>query len=117
MTQSLSSEFGPPIPVSIAREIGMKFQKSVVVILAIDFRTQGVHGCTWGLTATDKLHAAGWGEIACEARGDDLSQRRDFENFLTRSAAEAAAVIDALSRERDVLAQQLRELREANHVG
>jgi hypothetical protein len=51
-----------PVPVSAAREIAAKFDKTMVVILAYDPAHQLTHTTSYGVSAFEKEQAASVGE-------------------------------------------------------
>jgi hypothetical protein len=87
------------VQVSIARDIGHRFNKSAVVIWAHDPISGWMHVTTWGATAEDTLQSACLGELFMVAAGGDLPRSSCYEDFRTRAAAEAAQTIDELRRE------------------
>lgn len=90
------------VPVTAAKAIAERYQKSQVVILAWDPVHKLTHTTTYGVEAFDKENAAAAGEICTAAIGADLSKRQTFEDFhrdlepaLYREAVELFKVIRA----------------------
>lgn len=97
MNDQRSDEY-QPVPVRAAREIAVKFDKDVVIILCWDQCHQRFHTTTYGRTAEWKQVAALLGETVTGAAGGMLSDKVTFEDFRTRSAAEAAETIERRHR-------------------
>lgn len=70
-----------PVPVEAARKIAVKFDKSMVVILAYDPAHQLTHTTTYGVSAIEKEQAAAAGELLARTIGADLNQKTEFEDF------------------------------------
>ena len=89
-----------PVPVEAARRIARDWSKDIVVVLSFDHAHGLTHLTSYGRTAGDKAVAA---ELAGEIAEDyaDMTRVTSFEDFRTRTAAEAAETIERLTRELD----------------
>lgn len=92
-----------PIPSSEAKTIAEKYDKQVVVILAIDRVHEMTHTTTYGVGPEDKLAAASLGDQLPFILGLTEGPRKFFEDFRTTQQAEWKV-------EKDRLEARIREL-------
>lgn len=81
-----------PVPVSAAKEIGERYRKTQVAIVAWDPVSGLAHLTTWGKEGPDKVQAARLGEILTSAAGC-LPALRDSYEDLPEPMREAVARI------------------------
>lgn len=90
-----------PVTVDAARQIAQAFQKSIVVIIAIDPVHDKLHTTTYGMGSVDKVQAARLGDLLATAAGANLQQRHTFSDFREVAAGESARAIDLLIQAND----------------
>lgn len=76
-----------PVPVEVAREIGGRYAKQIVVVMSWDDTCGRFHTTTWGLSARHKEWAAELGVQLARAAGADLGRAEHFEDFRCPSAS------------------------------
>lgn len=69
------------VPVSAANDIGLRYSKDVVVVIALDMDHEKMHGVSWGAKPEDKILAAKLADFLMVAAGADLSKKETFEDF------------------------------------
>lgn len=69
-----------PIPVSEARDIAAKYEKDVVIIIALDHKRAIVQTTSFGQTAQDKVIAAKLGLELTSFVGGDITRKTVYED-------------------------------------
>jgi hypothetical protein len=69
------------VPPPVARDVGERFDKNVVVIICWDETSGLMHTTSWGLRAVDKVYAAQAAEIITKGLGGDLDRKIMFRDF------------------------------------
>ena len=83
------------VPVERAKVIADECNKDIVAVLSWDRESGLLHTTTYGKSATDKIYAAGLGDILAKAAGSDISKAHTFEDFRSMPAAEANEMLEA----------------------
>jgi hypothetical protein len=85
------------IPVEIARQIAIRYAKSMVVILAYDPESQLTHTTTYGVEPIDKERAADVGERCAQLIcGDGFERRTSYEDYRFTDQGKRAQQIERL---------------------
>ena len=85
-----------PIPVAVARDIGLNHRKDMVVILAYDHDSERTNTVTWGHSPEDKAAAATVADVCAKAAGADISTRESHQDYRYISEGERAQLVDEL---------------------
>lgn len=80
------------IPVSAAREIAKKYDKSIVIINAWDPEHGLLHTTTWGRNKEECGWAAEGGKISAKALGADLEQAVHYQKLTDKHTHEEGKV-------------------------
>lgn len=85
-----------PIPVHVARMIGLDYSRDMVVILAYHRNSEVTTTVTWGRESADKEGAANVAQRCAELIGCDASTYKPHQDYRFISEGERAAIIDGL---------------------
>ncbi len=95
-----------PVPVEAARQIAVRFEKHVVVILAYDAVHGKVHTTSYGTDPEAKIYAANLAD-AVTRLATDSDQREVFQDFRGIDAAANAAKAGRLQEVVDLIKVEL----------
>jgi hypothetical protein len=103
-----------PIPVHVAKQIADHYEKSQVVIVAVDPVHDLTHTTTYGVSADDKVESALLGDWCAALIGCDVGKRTNYEDFRNDFDAarlkEAVELLAAIHKQKCVRWEQFEQI-------